>query len=509
MIFRWIYLPPLLIYLSAGVSGLTSIVGIFFLKDYLSLSASFIASIGFWAGIPWALKMPFGFLVDKFWKKKNYLVLLGALIIFLSILIMFLLISYREDMEIYLAADTWFIISSILTPIGYVIQDVVADAMTVEAVENNNNSNKQNISTRDEHMLLQLYGRFAIILGSLLVGILNVYFFSNIKDMGKNEILYAYSNIYFLALFIPLLSVSGIVLSNMFKKNMSLKLNLSEEDNNLDFNIFWGSILFVLFAIVFGSLKFPFSQEIVLVVSLILIYLLMRYLVKPLSKEKKFTIIGTAIIVFVYRAIPGPGAGLTWFEIDVLGFDQSFLSYLSLNAAFITLLGLLIFRKVIIKTRLAKLFMFLSLITGILYIPSLFMFYGLHDYTSSLTNGLIDARFIAFINTAVESPLGQVAMIPLLGWIAKNAPLKYKATFFAVFASFTNLALSARELFTKYLNKIFIIKRQIIDKKTNAILESANYLDLDNLLICLIFISVIVPISIIIVIQKSKYKSSE
>ena len=48
MTFRWIYLPPLLIYLSAGVSGLTSIVGIFFLKDYLNLSAAFIASIGFW-----------------------------------------------------------------------------------------------------------------------------------------------------------------------------------------------------------------------------------------------------------------------------------------------------------------------------------------------------------------------------------------------------------------------------------------------------------------------------
>ena len=61
---------PLLIYLSAGVSGLTSIVGIFFLKDYLNLSAAFIASIGFWAGIPWALKMPFGFLVDKYWEKK-------------------------------------------------------------------------------------------------------------------------------------------------------------------------------------------------------------------------------------------------------------------------------------------------------------------------------------------------------------------------------------------------------------------------------------------------------
>ena len=91
--------------------------------------------------------------------------------------------------------------------------------------------------------------------------------------------------------------------------------------------------------------------------------------------------------------MPGPGAGLTWFEIDVLKFDQSFLSYLSLNAAFITLLGLLLFRKVIISSGLAKLFIFLSLVSGLLYLPSLFMYYGLHNYTNDLTNGIIDARF--------------------------------------------------------------------------------------------------------------------
>ena len=144
---------------------------------------------------------------------------------------------------------------------------------------------------------------------------------------------------------------------------------------------------------------------------------------------------------------------MNWFEIDVLGFDQSFMSYLSVNTAFVTLLGLFLFRHIIINVSLAKLFIFLSFISGILYFPSIFMYYGGHNLTASLTNGLVDARFIAFVNTAIESPLGQIAMIPLLGWIAKNAPIKYKATFFAVFASFTNLALSARELFTKYLNK--------------------------------------------------------
>ena len=41
--FRWTYLPPLMVYLASGVSGLTAIVGTFFIKDYLDLSATFLA----------------------------------------------------------------------------------------------------------------------------------------------------------------------------------------------------------------------------------------------------------------------------------------------------------------------------------------------------------------------------------------------------------------------------------------------------------------------------------
>ena len=61
---RLSYLPPLMVYVAYGISGLTGIVGTFFVKDYLGLSAAFLAALGFWAGIPWALKMPLGHLVD-------------------------------------------------------------------------------------------------------------------------------------------------------------------------------------------------------------------------------------------------------------------------------------------------------------------------------------------------------------------------------------------------------------------------------------------------------------
>ena len=105
---RLSFLPPLLIYLAAGTSGMTSIVGTFYVKEYLNLSASFIASLGFWITLPWALKMPIGHLVDLAWKKKNYFVFVGAFLISLSFLIMFekeILNSFPKMESFYLSVE--------------------------------------------------------------------------------------------------------------------------------------------------------------------------------------------------------------------------------------------------------------------------------------------------------------------------------------------------------------------------------------------------------------------
>ena len=85
---RLTYLPPLMVYMAAGISGLTSIVGTFFVKDYLGLSAEFLAMLGFWAGMPWALKMPLGHLVDLAVALEVVLVVLGAGLIAASLGIM-------------------------------------------------------------------------------------------------------------------------------------------------------------------------------------------------------------------------------------------------------------------------------------------------------------------------------------------------------------------------------------------------------------------------------------
>ena len=86
-VMRLSYLPPLMVYVAAGISSLTAIVGTFFVKDHLGLSAEFLAGLGFWAGIPWALKMPMGHVVDLIWRYKSTLVWMGATLIAASLFI--------------------------------------------------------------------------------------------------------------------------------------------------------------------------------------------------------------------------------------------------------------------------------------------------------------------------------------------------------------------------------------------------------------------------------------
>ena len=100
-------------------------------------------------------------------------------------------------------------------------------------------------------------------------------------------------------------------------------------------------------------------------------------------------------------------------------------------------------------------------------------------------------------------------MIPLLAWIARNAPAHLKATFFAVFASFTNLALSASALLTKYLNQIYEVTREVKDKVTNEILSIADYSDLGALLIVVTLLTLLVPTISVIIIQKTSLKTDE
>ena len=522
--FRLSFLPPLMVYVAAGISPLTQIVGSFYVKEQLGLTAEFLAGLAFWAMLPWALKMPVGHLVDLFWKVKSGFVYLGALMIAVSLGIMILLLGHTEAMLTVASAETWFITSSLLAPIGYVLQDVVADAMTVEAVPSIDRDGQpiDPARIRSMHTTMQLLGRLAIIIGGMLVALLNVSMMNGVAELPEAEKLLAYLSVYQIGLLIPLSSILGVLSASLLQrkairdliksghtKNAALSMTrVQSERPSVNWWILGGGLAFALLSISVGLADTPGAQEIVFVISTAIILFLMSKLMKELDPKARQVLIGTAVIIFAYRAVPTTGAGTSWWMIDVLEFDQSFIAKLSLIASFLALFGMIIFRKFMAEKSIAYVIGALAVVGTLLMIPDIAMFYGVHYWTAQVTDGVVDQRFIAVIDTAMESPLGQIAMVPMLAWIAHSAPQNLKATFFAVMASFSNLALSAAQLGTKYLNQMYTVAREVKDRETGMITTAANYDELGSLFITVACISISLPLAAIALVKFLKLKSA-
>jgi hypothetical protein len=505
---RLSYLPPLMVYVAAGISGLTAIVATFYIKERLGLSAEFLAGLGFWAGLPWALKVPLGHLVDLIWRWKGALVFVGAGMITASLAIMIGLLGYTDSMGALWSIEAWFVLSTLLAPVGYVVQDVVADAMTVEAVPRFDAEGRPTSMAARKSMntTVQTLGRVAIIGGSVLVSLANVYLLRGAGDMPAAEKALAYLRVYQLALIIPVVSVLGVVLASALRwrdgRRLMAKgfarsearrmLNPHGERPPINWWILGGGLVFAVVSLGVGIGDVAGGQEIVFSASMAIVLFLMWRITNELEPDARHVLVGTAALVFVFRAIPSPGAGSTWWMIDQLGFDQQFLAELSLIGSVLTLAGLFIFRRFMAERSIAYIVGSLTVVATVIGAPVVGMYYGLHHWTAAHTGGLVDARMIVLIDTAIESPLGQIAMVPMLAWIANSAPDRLKATFFAVMASFTNLALAASQLGTKYLNQAFIVTREVKDA-SGAITTPADYHQLGVLLVLTTVIGFVLP----------------
>ena len=521
---RLSYLPPLMVYAAAGISGLTAIVGTFYVKERLGLSAEFLAALGFWMMLPWALKMPLGHLVDLIWRWKSLLVYLGAGLITLSLLIMIGLLGHLDAMRTIAGVEAWYVTAALLAPIGYVLQDVVADAMTVEAVPRVDANGRPLTpeNRKSMHVTMQTLGRVAIIGGGILVSVVNVVVLQGVGELTEAQKAEAYLFVYELALIIPVVSVAGVLFASWLRRRELARLagqghSRQESEVLLGANtdpppvnwwILGGGLAFTAISLSVGLSQIPGGEEIIFFVSMAIVLFLMWRLTNELEPEARHVLVGTAILIFVFRAIPGPGAGSTWWMIDSLGFDQQFLAALSLIGATLTLAGMFIFRRFMAERSIAYIIGWLTIVGTLLSLPTIGMYFGLHEWTASITGGIVDARFIAVIDTALESPLGQIAMIPMLAWIANSAPEKLKATFFAVMASFTNLALSASQLGTKYMNQIFVVTREVREPETGQLTVPADYSELGMLLISVTVIGFALPLLSILLLKHSRFRNA-
>ncbi len=490
---RLSYLPPLMVYLAAGVSGFTGIIESFFVKDQLGLSAAFLASLGFWAGLPWALKMPVGHLVDLFWQRKSFFVYFGALLMAAGLLIMVGLTGYKEWMSGFLPVEVWYVVSSLVSPIGFVFQDVVADAMTVEAVPRHDEAGAPipEKELQRMHVTMQTLGRIAIVGGSALVAGLGGWLAQTLS----------YTIMYELSLLIPVISVAGVTLGdvNLMRRRRTYRrsgfsepeirrmLHADRPGLTPNWTILAGSAAFVAASLFLGLSQVPAKMEAIFSVSLLIIGYLIHQILREMPPEKRREIIGIAVIVFVFRAMPGAGAGAGWWQIDVLGFDEAFFGTLRQISAILAILGMFALRGWMSRRPIPYLVVFLSLYGTVMTMPFLGMYYGLHEWTNRVLG--FGARTIALIDTMADSPLGQVAMVPMLAWIAREAPEHQKATYFAVMAAFTNLALSAANLGTSYMNKIFIVER-------------GSYGEMGQLMLTVSIVGLVVPIATVLIVNR-------
>jgi len=474
--FRLRYIPLLLIYFSYGSGVFTAIAENFWVKDTLDMSASDLAELAVWLGVPWTVKMIFGSLVDSvniFGSNRKSYVYIGAVLITISSLMMIAVVGDYEIVEDF-SKKAVYIFASVIAVVGFVMQDVVADTMTTEVIDKNQTQEKINQELATIQVLARLSLGFAIFITGWIGGELADVFHDH------REIVFQIS------LFVPLLSILGVSL---------VKLN-PVPISPINKQVLFGGLIFAVFIVLMGYNDVPYSQEIIFVISISVVLYLLSDLINDLDASTIRHIKMAMIIIFVYRAMPSPGVGQFWWMMDILKFDESFFAKLSAIGGGIALAGMWFSAKFIIKRDIAEVLIFLTIIGTLLSLPIVAMYYDIHTLLG------FDARTVALVDTAIASPFDYIAQVLMLTLVAIYAPEGKKGTWFALMASLMNIALSAGGLFTKYLNQIFVVSREVV--KDGVVTTAQDYSALGDLLWIVIIIGFVVPIVTIIKYNPNK-----
>jgi BT1 family len=415
---RLAYLPVLLTYFCFGASTVTSVAMIYFEKDALGLTPAAAAGVAFWVGLPWSMKMVVGVASDVYpilGSRRGAYLLLGTLCSLVGYAALATTVSSRG---MYLAM-------SVLITVGFMVQDVVADALSVEIADND-----------EELGHIQTLGRMALLAGGISVGYLSGVLAGRLGARGTFAV----------AMLLPLLvALSVPFVRSRRRQAPAAAATAGPLAGGRARLVLLVGLAYAAFGVALELFQAPFSREIAMVVSGGLIGVLLQ----RVGVSRAVAI--AALVIFLFRATPIVGQGYSYWAIDRLGFDQQFLGLLAQVSSVVGLIGLLVFRKTIVKRSVSFTLFWVMIAGGILYLPSIGLFYGLHDWLG------ISARTLAFIDTTISAPLAQLAMVPMLILIAKSAPPGAEATMFAIMASLMNLALSASQLFTEYLNETFAV----------------------------------------------------
>jgi hypothetical protein len=460
-VIRRSWVPLLIVYFAYGALGLIDISRDLWVKESLRLSPADLAALGVWLGLPWTIKMVFGQLVDSLpfmgSQRRSYLVL-GAGLMAAGLLV---LAGAAGGWLGFLPPSGLYMLGNLLLVLGTVLQDVVADAMTTEVVDRTNpdGSARDDSAVKVELATVQLLGRVALSLGVVSVAGLSGW----LAQFLPRE------TVFLIGLVIPALTLVAALRAH----------DLAHEPREADWRILGGGLAFGAAVVALALADVPYAQEIVFALSMAVIIRMLVLVTRDLDPATRRAILATSIIIFAFRATPSAGDGAFWFTLDVLGFDEAFLGHLRQTAAIIALVGLWLLRHQLTKRSVVTVLFWLTLAGGVLSLPTIGLYYGLHHWTEAQFG--FGARTIALIDTAASSPFAQLGMVPLLTLVAYYAPPGRHATWFALMASLMNLALVAGSLQTKYLNMVFTVGR-------------GDYAELGALLITATLIGVALPL---------------
>jgi MFS family permease len=467
--FQLNYVPVVMVYFAYGALGLIDVTRDLWIKESLSLTPSQLAGIGVWLTLPWTVKMVFGELVDTvpiFGSQRKSYIIAGALLMAAGLLV---LAGAAGHWLTFARADYLYVLGAMLMVIGTVVQDVVADAMSTEVVPRTDaaGNNRPDDRVRMELGMVQVLGRLAVSAGVLAVAGLSGWLANFMSRQA----------VFLIGMIIPAISVVGVFLGGAETK----------EQRPIDWRILGGGLVFGVVVVLLGVSGLPFGQEIVFIISMVVVCYMLVLVTAELDHDTRMAILFATIIVFAFRAAPTVGDGFFWWTLDELHFDAAFYGTLRQTGAILSIAVMWIFSRQLTESSVTKTLLWIAVAGTVLSLPNIALVYGVHHWTQAAFG--FGARSIAFVDAAASSPFAQLSMVPLLTLTAYYAPPGHRATWFALMASLMNIALVASQLQTKYLNDIFVVGR-------------GQYVELKPLLIWTVVLSFLIPVGAIALFGK-------
>ena len=463
--FRAAYMPLIMVYFAYGALGLIDVTRDMWIKESLTLTPAELAGIGVWLTLPWTVKMVFGELVDSvpiFGSQRRVYILIGALFTATGLVT---LAGAAGGWLVMMRPDQLYVLGALLIVIGTVIQDVVADAMSTEVVSrvDATGAEKPESEVKSELGMVQVLGRLSLSAGIVAVAGLS----------GVLAGLFGRETVFLIGLIIPLISISGMFLIEHEKA----------APRPIDWRILGGGLAFGAAVLTLALGGVPYAQEFIFVLSMAVICTMLVLVTRDLDHKSRMAIFYTTIIIFAFRATPTIGDGYFWWTLDILKFDEQFYGVLRQTGAVLAIIAMWVFAKQLTEYSVTRTLFWIAVIGSILSLPSIGLYFGLHEWTERVFG--FGARSIAIIDAATSSPFAQLSMIPLLTLTAFYAPAGHRATWFALMASLMNLALVAGQLQAKYLNQIYVVQR-------------GDYGELGGLLIVATIVGFILPVGTIL-----------